>query len=145
MSALRSASCRHAGTARRIPHRLVMLVVESIVAVAGTAGAGQLLTGTFTPPVADLAPLGLSTWTLPGLWLFASVALPSGAAAWLLWRRAAAALPAVLLAAGALVVELVVQIPFLGPSVLQAVMGSCALVLAGLAIHARTVMRRPPT
>ncbi|MGV8965879.1 MAG: hypothetical protein ACOH2F_06330 [Cellulomonas sp.] len=97
----------------------------------------QLLTGTFTPPVTDLEPLGLTSWTLPGAWLFATVAVPSSAAAWLAWRRAPLAPAAVLVASGTLAVELVVQIPFIGPSALQAVFGGFAAGLAGLAVDAR--------
>jgi hypothetical protein len=59
------------------PYRTGLVLIESFVALGGAAGAGQLLTGAFTPPVSDLAPLGLTSWVLPGLWLFATVAAPS--------------------------------------------------------------------
>ena len=124
--------------ARRYPHRWVFVVVEAIVALGGAAGAVQLATGTFTPPVADLEPLGLTSWTLPGLWLFASVAVPSAAAATLAWRRSARAPAAVLVSSGLLAVELLVQIPFIGPSTLQAVFGTVAIAMAALAVHARS-------
>jgi hypothetical protein len=112
-----------------------------MVALGGAAGAVQLVTGTFTPPVSDLAPLGLTSWVLPGLWLFASVAVPWSFAALLAWRRSPRAPLAVLVACGLLVLELLVQIPFVGPSALQAVMGSVAVVLGVLAVRARRARR----
>jgi len=107
-----------------------------VIALAGLAGAVQLASGTLTPPVSDIESLGLTSWVLPGVWLFASVSVPSGAAAWLAWRRSPIAPTAVLIASGLLGVELLVQIPFVGPSALQAVMGSAAVGLGGLAIYA---------
>jgi hypothetical protein len=119
------------------PHRVLFVVVESVVAVGGAAGAVQLASGTFTPPISDLAPLGLKSWRLPAAWLFASVAVPSGTAAWLAYRKAPSAPTAVLIANAALAVELTVQIPFVGPSALQAVFGSVALGMSALALDAR--------
>jgi hypothetical protein len=119
------------------PYRRVFIGAESLIAVGGAAGAVQLVTDTYTPPVADLAPLGLSSWVLPGIWLFVTVALPSGAAAWLAWRRSWRAPGAVLVACAMLVMELAVQIPFIGWSVLQAVFGTLAVVLALAALRAR--------
>lgn len=119
------------------PGRWIFVGAESLVAAAGLAGAIQLGTGTFTPPVSDIESLGLTSWVVPGVWLFASVAVPSGAAAWLAWRRSPTAPTAVLIASGLLGVELLVQIPFVGPSALQAVLGTAAVGLGGLAFHAR--------
>jgi hypothetical protein len=119
------------------PHRTVFVIAESLVAIGGLAGAVQLMSGTYTPPVSDLEPLGLKSWKLPGAWLFASVAIPSGTAAWLAWRRSPAAPTAVLVANGLLAVELAVQIPFVGPSALQAVFGSVALGMSALAVDSR--------
>jgi len=119
------------------PGRWAFVVAEGAIALAGVAGAVQLAAGRFTPPVSDLDALGLDGWTLPGVWLFATVAIPSGAAAWLAWRRSPAAPTAVLIASGLLAVELVVQIPFIGPSVLQGVMGASAAALAAGALVAR--------
>src|SRR4249919_622362 len=62
------------------PHRRVLAIVAALTSLAGIAGAIQLLAGVATPPDGDL-PLGLSTWVLPGLWLLASVGIPSGVAA----------------------------------------------------------------
>lgn len=124
-------------TAGAYPHRRVLVVAEAVVSVAGAAGAVQLMTGTFTPPVSDLEPLGLTSWVLPGLWLFATVAVPSATAAWLAWRRSPLTPVAVLVAAALLLVEVTVQIPFIGPSVLQAVFAVVAIALAGLGMHAR--------
>ena len=122
---------------RSYAHRWAFVIVESLVAVGGAAGAVQLASGTFTPPVSAIEPLGLTTWTLPGLWLFASVAVPSAVAAVLAWRRSPRTPAAVLVASALLVVELVVQIPFIGPSLLQAVFGTVAVVMAALALRAR--------
>src|SRR4249920_722525 len=70
-----------------VPFRRTMVAVETLVGLGGLAGSIQLLAGVATPPVSVLRPLGLSSWTLPAGWLFLSVALPSGLAAWLAWRR----------------------------------------------------------
>lgn len=43
------------------PHRRLFVGAAALIALAGAAGAVQLLTGTFTPPVADLEPLGLTS------------------------------------------------------------------------------------
>jgi hypothetical protein len=53
------------------------------------------------------------------------------------WRRSPRAPEAVLAASGLLAAELIVQIPFVGPSALQAVLGTVAVGLGGLALHAR--------
>ena len=52
----------------------------------GLGGGLMLMSGQGTPPLEALEPLGLSSWVLPGLWLTASVAVPSGTAAYLAWR-----------------------------------------------------------
>ena len=122
---------------RRTPFRMTIVVIESLVAVGGLMGTAQLLTGTFTPPVSVLEPIGLSSWVLPGLWLFATVVVPSAAAAILAWRRSPLAPPVVLLASATLALELLVQIPFLGLSLLQAAFGTIAIVMAALALRAR--------
>lgn len=111
------------------------------MALGAIGGTLQLITGTAAPPVEDLEPLGLTSWVLPGAWLFASVAVPSTVAAWLAWRRSPHAPMAVLVASALLAVELLVQIPFVGPSVLQAVFGLIAIVLVALAIVARPTWR----
>ena len=121
--------------------RWLFIVVEGLVAVGGIGGTVQLITGTAAPPVEDLEPLGLTSWVLPGLWLFASVAVPSTVAAWLAWRRSPHTPNAVLVASALLAVELLVQIPFVGPSLLQAVFGTVAIVLAVLALVARPTWR----
>jgi len=120
-----------------LPHRRFLIAVEAVLAVAGAAGAVQLLTGTVTPPDAALDPLPFETWTWPGLWLAATVAVPAGVAAYAVWARRPWATTAVLVSAATLGVELAVQIPFVGTSVLQAVFGGVALALAGTALDAR--------
>lgn len=119
------------------PYRAAILVLESLVAVGGLVGTVQLLTGVATPEVGVLEPLGLTSWRLPALWLFGTVVVPSTCAAWLAWRRSPLAPTVVLLGAATLALELVVQIPFLGWNVLQAVFGAVAGGLAVLAVRAR--------
>lgn len=131
-----------AAAARATPGRLVFVVAGSLIALAGLVGTTQLLTGTFTPPVSDLSPLGLSSWTLPGLWLFVSVVMPWSAAARSAWRRGPTAPTLVLLACAALLFELVVQIPFLGFSLFQPIMGTAALGLGFAALRTRAAWSR---
>jgi hypothetical protein len=120
------------------PFRRTIVITESVLGLAGLAGSIQLLAGVATPPVSALNPLGLSSWTLPAGWLFLSVAAPSGMAAWLAWRRSAWAAPAVFLGSALLATELLVQIPFLGPSILQLIFGTVA---AGMAVVGLLVRR----
>ena len=122
---------------RRAPFRKTFVAIETLVALGGVMGTVQLLTGTFTPPVSALEPIGLSSWVLPGLWLFGTVVVPSATAAVLAWRGSVHAPPVVLLASATLALELLVQIPFLGPSLLQAVFGTVAITMAALALQAR--------
>lgn len=119
------------------PFRRTIVITESVLGLAGLAGSIQLLAGVATPPVSALNPLGLSSWTLPAGWLFLSVAVPSGMAAWLAWRRSAWAPPAVLLGSALLATELLVQIPFLGPSILQLIFGTVAAGMAVVGLLAR--------
>lgn len=119
------------------PYRVLFIVAEGAMALAATVGALQLMTGTFTPPVADVAALGLSSWVLPGLWLLVSVAVPSAVASWMASRRSPHAPVAVLWASGLLSVELAVQVPFVGFSGLQAVLGATAMGMGVAAIRAR--------
>jgi hypothetical protein len=131
-------SARRSSTiGRRTPFRKTIVVIESLVALGGMMGTVQLLTGTYTPPVSVLEPIGLSSWVLPGLWLFATVVAPSAAAAALAWRSSPNAPPVVLLASSTLALELLAQIPFLGPNLLQAVFGTIAVGMAVVAYLAR--------
>jgi hypothetical protein len=117
----------------RVEHRRAYLVAAALIAVGGAVGTAQLLTGTATPPVEDLEPLGLDSWVLPGLWLFASVVVPWTAAGVLAWRRHPATSTVALVACAALLVELAVQVPFVGFSPFQVVFGLAALVMGRLA------------
>ena len=110
---------------------------SGFLAVAGLGGTWQLLSGIATPPVSDLSPLGLSSWTVPGVWLFVSVVVPWTVALIACVRRQPAAPLFVLAACGLLVFELAVQIPFIGPSPLQLLLGAAAGGLAWCAIDAR--------
>ena len=122
----------------RDPYRTGLTLVLVLLALAGGAGAAQLIAGVSTPPVDDLAPLGLTSWVLPGIWLMTSVAVPSAAAAIALVRRSAVAVRLALLAACLLGVELAVQIPFVGLSILQLVMGLVGALVVALALRVRT-------
>lgn len=77
--------------------------------------------------------MGLDSWLLPGLWLAGSVAVPCAIATTAAWRRSPWAGLFTTAAALLLLVELVVQVPFVGFDPLQAVMGEVALVLLVLA------------
>ncbi len=126
------------------PYRRTFIGVESFVAIGGLAGAWQLWTGTYAPPVSDLQALGLDSWRLPAVWLFVSVAAPSTAAAIAGLRRWPLAPTVVLVASGLLLVEVAVQIPFVGPSALQAVFGAVGIGLGTLAWLARRSGRWAP-
>jgi hypothetical protein len=118
-------------------HRRPIVAIESAMAVFGLGGGLMLMSGYGTPPVEALAPLGLSSWVLPGVWLTASVAVPSATAACLTWRRSPSAPRAVMVASALLAVELLVQIPYLGVNGLQAAMALIGGTAAALAWHAR--------
>ena len=119
------------------PFRRIFVAVESFVAAGGVMGAIMLLSGRGTPPVSVLEPIGLTSWVLPGLWLFATTAVPSAAAAMLAWRRSPLTPTAVLVASAVLALELLVQIPFLGFSIFQPVFGAIAIGMAALAVLAQ--------
>ena len=116
--------------------RRIFVPVQAVVAVGGLSGTWQLWTGTYAPPVSALEPLGLDTWRLPAVWLFCSVAVPSTVALVAAVRRHPRAPEAVLAASGLMLVEVSVQVPFVGPSALQAVFGGIALGMGSLAIIA---------
>ena len=118
-------------------HRRTLLTMESAMAVFGLGGGIMLISGHGTPPVEAISSLGLSSWVLPGVWLTASVAIPSALAAYLVWRGSHWTPSAVMVASGLLAVELLVQIPFLGVNGLQATMGLIGGTAAALAWDAR--------
>ena len=118
-------------------HRRTLLAMESAMAVFGLGGGVMLMSGHGTPPVEAISSLGLSSWVLPGVWLTASVAIPSALAAHLAWRGSQWTPRAVMVASGLLAVELLVQIPFLGVNGLQAAMALIGGTAAALAWQAR--------
>ena len=117
--------------------RTPILALEGSLAVGGVVGTVQLMAGVGAPDLGVLVPLGLATWRLPALWLFLTVVVPSTWAAWLAWRRTRAHPRWCCWVLATLAIELVVQIPFLGWSVLQAIFGAVAVGLAVLALQAR--------
>jgi hypothetical protein len=131
-------------TSTRFPFRRTIVAVGTLVGLAGLAGSIQLLAGVATPPVSVLSPLGLSSWALPAGWLFLTVAVPSGLAGWLAWRRSLWAPAVVLLASASLAIELLVQIPFLGFSMLQLIFGAVAIGMAVVGLLARRAGWWPP-
>ena len=137
------ASVQIHGGSRRVPLRRTILVLSGVTAVGAAVGVSELLTGTFTPPVRDLEPLGLHSWVLPGLWLLASVGVPCSLTAWWAARDDPRAPGAAQVSALLLVVELVVQVPFVGLDPLQAVMGVVALALGGSGTRSRLLSRLP--
>jgi hypothetical protein len=137
MSAVNMATTKASTVKINLPFCRTIVVVESLVGLGGLAGSVQLLAGVATPPVSVLSPFGLSSWALPAGWLFLTVALPSALAAWLAWRRSPWAPAGVLLASALLAIELLVQIPFLGFSVLQLIFGTIAIGMAVVGLLAR--------
>jgi len=83
MSAVSAATNQARTLMQDSPFRRIIVVIETLVGLGALAGSIQLFAGLATPPVSTLNPLGLSSWTLPAGWLFLSVAIPSGLAAWL--------------------------------------------------------------
>jgi len=124
-------------TSPRWPHRRLLLVSECVVAVAGLGGSVMLLDGRNAPPLSAIAPLGLTSWAVPAVWLSATVPVPATVAAVLIWRRSPRAPQAVVLAGATMALEVLVQIPFIGPHPFQAVFGGTAVVLSLLARHTR--------
>lgn len=118
------------------PLRRTLLLGEGAVSAAAAVGVLQLLAGIATPPPESLPP-GLGDWTLPALWLFGTVTVPSAAAAYLAFRRSARAPQVALAATCLLLLEVIVQIPFLGLNVLQPVVALAGLGLAWTALRAR--------
>jgi len=136
------SSPRRATASSICPHRRTLIIVESLVALSGLAGAVQLMAGVATPPNSYL-PLGLSSWVLPGFWVFGIVALPAAIAGLLAYRRSPYAPLAVVLASVTMAVEVLVQIPFIGLNPLQAIFGGLAVVLGALGVHAWRTGWRP--
>jgi hypothetical protein len=118
------------------PYRRTFVVVELLLAVCGAAGAVQLGAGLSTPPPSDLRVLGLTSWVLPGIWLLLTVAVPAAVAATLALRRSYLTPTAVTASGLLLALELLVQIPFIGLSVLQLIFGTVAFGLIVLGIRA---------
>jgi len=123
---------RHPDQRRTVRWRRSLVATCGLTSAAGLVGAAQLVSGTFTPPVRDLDPLGLESWVWPGVWLAASVAVPCGVAAWLAWRSSPRVGRAAVVAGCLLLVELAVQVPFVGPDPLQAVMALVAVALVAM-------------
>jgi hypothetical protein len=137
MPGANSAVGRPWAISTNLPFRRTIVAVESLVGLGGVAGSIQLLTGVATPPVSVLSPLGLSSRMLPAGWLFLTVAIPTCVAACLAWRRSSWAPAAVLVASALLALELLVQIPFLGFSILQLIFGTVAIGMAVVGLLAR--------
>lgn len=129
------------GPARReYRFRRSMSAFEIVLATAALVGAVQLFADVATPPDSQL-PFGLHSWVWPAVWLLATVCVPSALAAVALVRRSRSGPSFVLAATCLLGVELVVQIPFIGLSWLQLVVGLPGACAAAMAIAARTAKK----
>lgn len=130
----------HAQREAAQPHpfsfRRTIAALSAFVFVGAVSGVVQLWFGLAAPPVSDLDALGLDSWRLPALWLLATVTIPCGVTCFAALRRRAWAPRAAAVAAVLLLIEVTVQIPFLGPSALQAIMGAVGLALLGLGLVA---------
>ncbi len=115
--------------------RIGLAACQAVVAACAVMGAAQLFLDVATPPESSIEPLGLASWRLPACWLLATVGVPFAIAAVGTWTAAPWARTASLLASGLLLLELLVQIPFLGPNALQWIFGLAALALASWAWH----------
>ena len=116
-------------TTECLPWRRTLGALAGFTSVSAAIGALQLVTGVFTPPVEDLEALGLHSWVLPGVWLGLSVGVPCAAVTWLALLRTPWVGVASVWAGLLLLVELGVQVPFVGLDPLQAVMGAVAASL----------------
>jgi len=108
---------------------------QLLVALAAFVGSLQLALGIATPPTTDLDRLGLTTWILPAVWLFGVVAVPFAVAGILTLRGSSGGLIASLTASGLLMLELAVQVPFVGLNLMQPVMAAVAISTATAAWH----------
>jgi hypothetical protein len=132
MSARLRGSVQTPALASPCPLRRTLVAVQAVLATCGAAGALQLGLGIATPPISTIEGIGLTSWDLPALWLFTTVAVPAGVGALFAWRGVSVAPLAAVVTGVALLVELLVQMPFLGLNVLQAVFGLVAISLMAL-------------
>ncbi len=122
--------------------RATLAVLEGLTGVAAVYGGAMLIADAWRLPVADLAPLPLHSWVVPGVALVLTVAVPMGAAAVAVRRRSTRA------AAGSIAVGLIlaawvlVQVAVIGPQMfLQAVLFVTGLVIAALGMALRSADR----
>ncbi len=87
-----------------------LLVVLALVAANAVYGGIGLITNGMGMPEEWLQRLSLDSWTWPGIALLATVALPQGVAAWLVWRGHRRAALVGLLAGVALVLWIAAQL-----------------------------------
>ena len=117
-------------------HRTPLLLLSGATCLGAVAGTAMLVLGEGTPPDRDL-PAGLHSWVLPGLWLLVSVAVPCGVTWVLAHDRSPMAPTAALVAAGSLLLELGVQVPFVGVTLLQLLFAGVAVLMAAYAWDCR--------
>ena len=122
-----------------------LLVVLLLVAANAVYGGVSLVVNGMGMPVEWLDRLHVDSWTLPGLALVLTVAVPQLVAAWFVWRRDPRAGLAGLVAGAALVLWIVVQLLllqryfFLQPVI--AAFGVLEVALAGWWIHRSSTER----
>jgi hypothetical protein len=118
--------------------RVALIALEAFIGVGAVYGGVMLIRGSWDLPVADLDPLPLSSWVLPGVALLATVAAPMALAAVLVGRHRPAAAGASVAAGAVLVGWILFQLAVIGPQMaLQAVMLVLGAVVAGLGLLLR--------
>lgn len=85
-------------------------------------------------PLSSIERLGIGSWRLPAVCPLSSVAVPSADASVSALRRWRPTPAVVMTASGLLLFEVTIQVPFIGPSVLQGVFGTVAVTMASLAV-----------
>ncbi|GAA0808217.1 hypothetical protein [Spirilliplanes yamanashiensis] len=123
---------RHPGVpgTRRTALGTALAALEAVVGLSAVYGGVMLIADAWHLPVADLRPLPLHSWVLPGVALLLAVALPMGAAAAGLWLARPWG-PRASVGAGAVLTAWVAgQVAVIGPQmILQAVLLVVGLVV----------------
>jgi hypothetical protein len=137
-----SSTSAAAPTVRHGPLRAALAALETVTGVAAVYGGAMLIADAWRLPVADLAPLPLRSWVIPGAALILTVAVPMAIAAVAVWRRSAWAAAGSIAAGLILAGWVLVQVAVIGPQMfLQAVLFVTGLVIAALGAALRNADR----